>query len=103
MKRIILILFSFFAISFTNAQDRPLRPTNKKIKTFDEKFNDSLDNGERSRKSSKIKKNEEAKIEDYKIISRENDTTFVDTTLTIYKDYKFNYLRKDDFDFELRF
>ncbi|GAA4279589.1 putative porin [Gaetbulibacter aestuarii] len=37
------------------------------------------------------------KIEDYLIISFKNDTTFVDTTLTIKKDYKFNYLRKDYF------
>lgn len=38
------------------------------------------------------------RIEDYKIFTLENDTTFVDTTLTIYKDYKFNYLRRDDFE-----
>lgn len=37
-------------------------------------------------------------IEDYRIISINNDTTFVDTTLHIYKDYRFNYLRKDNFD-----
>lgn len=35
---------------------------------------------------------------DYKIISYENDTTIIDTTLTIQKDYKFNYIRKDDFE-----
>lgn len=34
----------------------------------------------------------------YKIISIKGDTTFVDTSLTIQKDYKFNYLRKDNFD-----
>lgn len=37
-------------------------------------------------------------IQDYKIITVDNDTTFVDTTLTINKDYKFNYLRKDNFE-----
>lgn len=56
--------------------------------------NDSLfDRG-----SKKIAKNTEAKIEDYKIISRKGDTTFVDTTLTIQKEYKFNYLRRDYFE-----
>lgn len=35
---------------------------------------------------------------DYKIISINNDTTIVDTTLTIAKDYKFNYIRKDNFE-----
>ncbi|AXT20950.1 hypothetical protein D7030_00375 [Flavobacteriaceae bacterium AU392] len=43
-------------------------------------------------------KQQKAKNEDYKIISHINDTTFVDTTLSIYKEYKFNYLRKDNFD-----
>lgn len=37
-------------------------------------------------------------ISDYKIISIENDTTYVDTTLSIRKDYAYNYLRKDDFE-----
>ncbi|MFD2099581.1 putative porin [Flagellimonas iocasae] len=37
-------------------------------------------------------------IEDYKIVSYARDTTFLDTTLTIFKEYKYNYLRKDDFE-----
>jgi hypothetical protein len=37
-------------------------------------------------------------IENYKIISFARDTTFLDTTLTIDKEYKYNYLRKDDFE-----
>lgn len=37
-------------------------------------------------------------IHDYKIISYNKDTTTVDTTLTIKKDYIYNYLRKDDFE-----
>lgn len=41
---------------------------------------------------------EKPPIELYKIISLDNDTTYVDTTLTIAKDYKFNYLRRDDFE-----
>lgn len=40
---------------------------------------------------------EKAPIEMYKILSVENDTTIVDTTLHLYKDYRFNYLRKDNF------
>lgn len=39
-------------------------------------------------------------ITDYKIISIKNDTTYVDTTLTLRKDYKFNYLRRDDFELQ---
>lgn len=37
-------------------------------------------------------------ITDYKIISYDRDTTYFDTTLTIQKEYKYNYLRKDDFE-----
>jgi len=37
-------------------------------------------------------------IKDYKIISYRRDTTYLDTTLTIQKEYKYNYLRKDDFE-----
>lgn len=35
---------------------------------------------------------------DFKIYNFERDSTIIDTTLTILKDYKFNYLRKDDFE-----
>ena len=38
-----------------------------------------------------------AKYDQYRIISLNQDTTYVDTTLTIQKSYKFNYLRKDTF------
>lgn len=42
-------------------------------------------------------KEKKAKIQDYLIVSHKSDTTFVDTTLTIQKEYKFNYLRRDNF------
>lgn len=38
------------------------------------------------------------KYTDYKIFSHKRDTSYVDTTLTIQKDYKFNYLRTDNFE-----
>jgi hypothetical protein len=41
---------------------------------------------------------QEITIRDYKIISYERDTTYLDTTLTIEKEYKYNYLRRDDFE-----
>jgi len=37
-------------------------------------------------------------IKDYKIISYERDTTFLDTTISIQKEYKYNFLRRDDFE-----
>ncbi|HLF52764.1 putative porin [Flavobacterium sp.] len=38
-----------------------------------------------------------ATIDQYRIITLERDTTFVDTSLTIQKEYDYNYLRKDNF------
>ncbi len=38
-----------------------------------------------------------ANIEQYLIVSSLRDSSYVDTTLSIKKDYKFNYLRKDNF------
>lgn len=42
-------------------------------------------------------KQEKPPITAYKIISEDRDTIFVDTTLNIYKKYRFNYLRRDNF------
>ncbi|MEL6810358.1 MAG: putative porin [Bacteroidota bacterium] len=44
------------------------------------------------------KKVDKPPIDLYKIITIDRDTTFLDTTLSIQKEYKFNYLRKDDFE-----
>lgn len=87
-----LLIFMFNSI-YSQVRRRP---------SLDEKngvFNQQDTLSRTSRKSTGIKnlKNLDAKIEDYLIISHENDTTFVDTTLTIQKEYKFNYLRKDNF------
>jgi hypothetical protein len=51
-----------------------------------------------SLKPKKEKEGLEVTIKDYKIISFARDTTFLDTTLTVYKEYKYNYLRRDDFE-----
>ncbi len=63
------------------------------------------DTGNESTDSKRVfsgKKNtiERAPIEWYKIISAERDTTYLDTTLSIKKHYKFNYLRKDNFELQ---
>lgn len=43
------------------------------------------------------KENPKAAYDQYKIINYNRDTTFVDTTLNIRKEYEFNHLRKDNF------
>ncbi|MBG6129921.1 hypothetical protein IWQ47_001996 [Aquimarina sp. EL_43] len=58
------------------------------------------DGSQEPRKSLRQPKTKKKKppVTEYKIITIKNDTTYQDTTLTILKDYKFNYLRRDDFE-----
>jgi len=49
-------------------------------------------------KKAKLKDSIEITIRDYKIISYARDSTYLDTTLSIQKEYKYNYLRRDDFE-----
>lgn len=97
MNKLILTLFCFL---FANAAfSQGIRPI-KKSKTLSNQLGenrfemDTLSNSS----SKKAVKNDEAKIQDYLIIRPESDTIQVDTTLSIHKDYKFNYLRRDDFE-----
>lgn len=90
MKKALFALFliSFSFNAFSQVLERQDQPNNR--------VNDTL-NGRQS-STSGIGKNPDAKIQDYQIISFARDTTFVDTTLTIQKEYKYNYLRRDYFD-----
>lgn len=85
MNRLILVFFLALVYVNVNAQEKP-RPSKEEVKRL-KKQEISLEDREE----------EEVKISDYLIISHENDTTYVDTTLTIQKEYKFNYLRRDNF------
>ncbi|RDY59232.1 hypothetical protein DX873_07480 [Flagellimonas nanhaiensis] len=59
---------------------------------------DSLKPKKFGQKKEKKKKQDSVSIRDYKIISFQRDTVFLDTTLTIHKEYKYNYIREDDFE-----
>ncbi|MDV7187765.1 putative porin [Lutibacter sp. TH_r2] len=61
-------------------------------------FFDSKKDTINNKKEITVKLDGETKFTDYKVISIAYDTTFIDTTLTLKKDYKFNYLHKDDFE-----
>lgn len=92
MKYIILVLLCL-TTSIVLGQD-PIE--------IPEKKNDSLSLGKKTKPINPKEKMENDSItltiEDYKIISFERDTTYLDTTLTIQKEYKYNYLREDDFE-----
>ena len=109
MKKVILFIFLLFVIKGLQAQDKEVGAEKVERKAAVSR-QDSLKRSSKEKDSPKVigalKKitgldeatDKGAKIEDYLIISSENDTTYVDTTLSIRKEYKFNYLRKDDFE-----
>lgn len=89
-------IFFFFVLCFgffLNAQQDKdtIAP-----KVVDEKKTDSLFIPRKAKK--KEVKAKPITIADYKIISLDRDTTSVDTSLTINKEYKYNFLRTDDFE-----
>jgi len=88
MRYIVSVFFVlFFYVGFSQKDSLP--PA-KKI--------DSLSKAMVSNKLSSGVTEDDISIKDYKIISFTKDTTFVDTTLTLQKEYKYNYLRKDNFE-----
>ena len=83
-------LFFVFMVHTVSAQQDPIARAKKTDTTVAHRR--SLDQkGEQSPEN-------EITIKDYKIISFARDTTFLDTTLTLQKEYRYNYLRKDDFE-----
>lgn len=89
MKYIFLVVFVMIG-SCLFAQDNPPSPIQE---------SDSISKP-RAKEMKRPVKSEpsEITIKDYKIISFARDTTFLDTTITIDKEYKYNYLRTDDFE-----
>ncbi len=107
MQKLVYVLFFVCVSSVVFGQTMPGKM--QQIKKADTPGNASQDTITASDSKQKQKKSlldrldpekpkdEKPKIQDYLIISHKNDTTFVDTTLTIQKEYKFNYLRRDNF------
>ncbi|WP_291967541.1 putative porin [Maribacter sp.] len=92
MKYILLVLLCLTA-SVMFGQDLIKRPEKKNDSLSFEKKTKPLDPKKKIKNDTII-----LTIKDYKIISFERDTTYLDTTLTIQKEYKYNYLREDDFE-----
>ena len=92
MHKKISFLFLLIVFSFNSAfSQRFIGEEN--ISNLNRISNDSLSSGE-----TKVILSGKTKYTDYKIFSHKRDTTYVDTTLNIKKEYKFNYLRKDNFE-----
>ena len=101
MKNIIVLIGLLFCGNMIFSQDRELQ----RVEEEDFRGN-TQDNEGRTDKSEfkslrgKKEERERPPITEYKIINFYNDTTVVDTTLTLQKDYNFNYLRRDDFELQ---
>lgn len=100
------IRFLFFSILFLtsywlSAQKRPFieKPPRQKSALRDVQIqNDSISDFSSLSRSRANSKKDKPPVTDYKIISVYRDTTHVDTSLTIQKEYRFNFLRKDNFE-----
>ncbi len=87
MRYLFLVFFVFnvySGVAQQNLTDRPVKSDSTSVDKNSEKKPKGLEGEE-----------EVPVVSDYKIISFARDTTYVDTTLTINKDYLFNYIRKD--------
>ncbi|WP_194765916.1 putative porin [Tamlana sp. I1] len=90
-KHNLTVLVSLFLL-FANIIGAQIKPSRNNVE------NDSIRSRQpKSSSSSNKAKKIKGDIDQYQIISFRNDTTFVDTTLSIRKDHKFNYLREDNF------
>ena len=95
----IIVVFGFF-FGFSQ-QIKMIPPSSQKIDQGSNLQNSAIRDsimGKFGGKSTKLNKNPDAKIEDYLLISHSYDTIVVDTSLSINKYYKLNFLRKDNFE-----
>lgn len=90
--RYLLLLVLVHLAGFVFAQDDSIPPTREADTTLIRKKALPAAPGPEGEKKSEIT------IADYKIINYQRDTTYLDTTLTIQKEYQYNYLRRDDFE-----
>ncbi|WP_419212532.1 putative porin [Maribacter sp. X9] len=89
----IVIVFLIFTSSIMLGQQKDQKAVRKTDSTVPLEKSKSEKSTDRKNKDTAS-----VTIKDYKIISFERDTTYLDTTLTIQKEYKYNYLRQDDFE-----
>jgi hypothetical protein len=108
VKKIFSTLFFFAFLLKISAQkkDTIQEPITVNLEKINVQNTKDIDRLKASYRISPKQKKEEVKVNpesgkanylDYKIISHTNDTTLIDTTLTISKEYKMNLLRKDLF------
>ncbi|MGB1270141.1 MAG: putative porin [Flavobacteriaceae bacterium] len=94
--RVFIVLLVFCGYANAQVTKKP-RASKKLVKRESLKeFNPDTVRG--NSKPTREIKVETTTASDYKFISIDNDTTYIDTTLSIQKEYKYNYLKKDYFE-----
>ncbi len=97
MNKLFLVFVFLLFVTGSFAQKKPPPKLNKK-EILSNNNPDTNQQGKEKKNNKRASLDEKPPIDLYKIISINRDTTTVDTTLSIKKDYRFNYLRKDDFE-----
>ena len=93
IKKIYLLTTCLLFISNTLFSQK-IRKRVSDFKTNNISNNDTL----RNTSEIKVKLSGKTKYTDYKVFSHKRDTSYIDTTLTIQKEYIFNFLRTDNFE-----
>lgn len=96
MKHVFTILFFMLFCLTSFAQRKSMKDRSIFDKNYTQQQFDSIKNSNETEIT--VELDGKTHYTDYKIISYENDTTYIDTTLSIKKEYLFNYIRKDDFE-----
>jgi len=97
MRNVLLFIFLTVFTVASFSQNKKFPKTKELGKNFNPRINDTLNN-DFNKGETKVVLDGKTHFTDYKIISYNLDTTYIDTTLTMQKDYTFNYIRKDDFE-----
>ena len=93
---ILVFLCSVVSLTAQNEDFVPVLKSSSAGKSPLVKSGKSLNSNQKSNTTAAIKV--DTKASDYKFITIDRDTSFVDTTLSIQKEYRYNYLRKDYFE-----
>lgn len=94
MKNCFFIVLAVLLLGNTSLYSQNGPPINRSGRLINIAGLDSI----RNNASTKVKLSGKTTYTDYRIISFKKDTTYIDTTLTILKEYKYNFLRKDNFE-----
>jgi hypothetical protein len=97
MNKQLFLLFTFIFFGVNSLFSQRVLKSNQNGNGFNNINridNDSLNNSGKIT----VKLSGKTAYKDYKVFSHKRDTTYIDTTLTIKKEYKFNYLRTDNFE-----